>query len=337
MKILILFLMMLGTRVEAQVNFSFHGDADTAEFEETYGKFERGELALNKRLLSNYQIVFVQGLATNITHQIGRFLGPVISKQDGFLSPFWQQKRLLDKLGIPSQFAPINPNLGTEKNGDVIANTILEAFAFSQKKVILITQSKAGPDAITGLLNNPLVRSKLAGWLAYQPPHHGTYLADAPTNGSVSGFFIDKLFKLLQGSGLAIRDMRTDHRRRYMHRNREAIARVLTEVPVVTLVTDDVPLSSLTNYLLVPLKRQQSSVSFLAPFVHPIASHGGGINDGIAMVEGTCIEGGRSCVYLHGIDHFAAVMNTSPWKTPTERERLLIFQSLLHHLTQYLR
>jgi hypothetical protein len=110
--------------------------------------------------------------------------------------------------------------------------------------------------------------------------------------------------------------MRTDFRRAYMRDHEEQWRSIVARVPIVTLLTDDVPLADTKEYLLVPFRRTQNThVSFLAPFVGPIHDHGGGTNDGIAMVEGTCIEGGKECVYLHGIDHFAAVRNTSPWRT----------------------
>src|SRR5690606_33467270 len=107
-----------------------------------------------------------------------------------------------------------------------------------------------------------------------------------------------------------------------MARNRAPIEDLTRSLPLITLVTDEEPLSSLKDYLL-------GRTSFLSPFVKPIADNGGGLNDGIAMVEGTCLPGGRSCIYLHGIDHFAAVMNTSPYRTLSTKERLLIFQALL--------
>lgn len=330
----LLILLLLSGLSFAQENFSFHGGPDTTAFKTVYKAVEEGQESLKKEDLLKYQVVFVQGLSTDLTHKLGLHLGPIISEQAGFLSPFYQQKKFLKRIGVDSFFAPINPNESCEQNGKVIANFINRRFAASRKKIILITQSKAGPDVLHGLMGNPEAIQKIAGWIAYQPPHGGTLLADVPTSGRVRNEFIHLLFRTLKGSGLAIAQMRRDYRRSFMGKYKGEISSLLKHVPTVTLVTDDLPLNhpetgSLIDFLLIPVKGQSDTISFLAPFVRPLAEDGGGLNDGIATVNGTCLSGGRSCVYLHGIDHFAAVMNTSPYKTLSEKEREILFQSLL--------
>ena len=330
---LILIFLFLSSFLYAETSFTFHYDSETKAFQRIYNEIESGRVTLNRHFFSRYQIFFVQGLSTDVTHKLGSILGPVISEQEGLLSPFYQQKKLLDELNIPSAFIPLNPNDGCAKNGETIAR-FLSLKASQKKKVILITQSKAGPDVLHALVKYPDMMKYVAGWIAYQPPHSGTYLAEAPTNGPVRKGLINLLYKTLKGSGLAITEMRRDFRQTFMKKHADKVSTIYSRIPVITLVTDDLPLTesgSIYQYLAVPFFGQSDEISFLSPFVGPIDRNGGGLNDGIATVDGTCLLK-SDCIYLHGIDHFAAVMNTSPYKTLSKEERLLVFQALLQKM-----
>jgi hypothetical protein len=92
----------------------------------------------------------------------------------------------------------------------------------------------------------------------------------------------------------------------------------------VTLVTTESAVGW-TKYL---FSVRKAKIAFLAPFVKVISDRGGGPNDGIATIPGTCLPR-ATCFFVSGIDHFAAVMNTAPFKTPSPEERVTLFRTML--------
>jgi hypothetical protein len=181
------------------------------------------------------------------------------------------------------------------------------------------------------LIRHPEVRARIAGWVAYQPPHAGTVLSDLVQNSAELRPTGELVFGMLKGSSFTYQDMERGFRAGFNKTYRDEIERIPREFPIVTLVTSEEG-ASMDQYL----HGDKSKVAFLAPFVGPIAANGGGLNDGIASFEGTCLDG-ATCAYVPGIDHFAAVMNTSPYKSITKSERITMFRTLLDMLAHRIR
>jgi hypothetical protein len=280
------------------------------------------EPALFDRIrLKPFRVLLVPGLATDTTESIGRVTGPLgITAPEGFLSAFHQQRRWMDEAGVDYEVAPINRRGSCDDNGDAIVDAILR----SPKPVIVVTQSKGGVDTLHGLVRYPTALGKIAGWVAYQPPLAGSPLADLLQDRRAVRAGSNLLFRLMGGTGLALRDMTTSFRAEYKRLYAPEIERVIRAIPIVTLVTTEYA-SSWRKYL---FAKDRSDVAFLGPFVETIRLRGFGMNDGIATVEGTCLETAH-CVYLDGIDHFAAVMDTGPFKTLDRQSRVAMFRALL--------
>jgi hypothetical protein len=274
----------------------------------------------DRAALAPYKVLLVPGLATAITAEVGKLTGALhLTPRDGFLAPFHHQIAWMRKAGIDFEMVPMSTVAGCEENGRAIAAAIRR----SPKKVLLVSQSKGGVDILYALVRHPEVLGRLAGWAAYQPPHAGSILADLilQKGGRRLTYW---LFDLLRGSGLAIEDMTTAARKAFNAKHASAIERIARSLPIVTLVTTESAVGW-SRYLFSVRKGQ---FAFLAPFVKVIAERGGGPNDGIASVAGTCLRH-ATCFYIEGIDHFAAVMNTAPFKTLSPETRVTLFRTML--------
>ena len=295
----------------------------TSEFMAQVNQISERDSAIDRERLKSYQIVLVPGLVTDFTQKVGKVFGWLgITSKDGFLASFFQQSNWMHEASIYFEMAPINREGGCDENGEVIARVI----ATSAKPVILVSQSKAGADIMHALVHHPEIVDNIAGWVAYQPPHAGSILADIMQSETVLKYPSNLFVKTLGGTPLAFTDMTTTYRSKFNFANADRIKALTSAFPIVTLVTTATTVSW-ERYLL----GRNSSFSFLAPFVGVISEHDGGSNDGIATVKGTCIRN-SDCVYLTGIDHFAAVMNTSPFLGPSKVDRIALFRALLELL-----
>lgn len=285
-------------------------------------KENKDKLPILEKSLKAYKILLVPGLATDLTQKTGEITGLLgLTNQQGFLAPFHAQMIWLKKAGLDASMVTINRVGGCRENGEVIANAI----AGSVKPVILITQSKGGVDALHGLLRFPHVQKKIKKWIAYQPPILGTPLASIVQENLALNKPADGLLSLLKGTALTYEDMAVVYRTNYFTLFESEIKKLTDVVPTTVLVTLEKP-ASFTNYLL----EKPSRNAFLSPLVPVITSYNNEINDGIAMVKGTCLEKSR-CFFLDNVDHFAAVMDTSPYKGLTNEARVGLLQYLLYH------
>ena len=305
--------------------FAQAGENVTDEYQNTLSSIRAQESSLDRQRLSGFTIIFVPGIATDLTRVMGEATGNLgITPGTGFLAPFDQQMDWMIESHIDFQMAPINREGSCSANGDVIADTI----AGAGHPVILITQSKAGVDALYGMIRHPEIRKKIAGWVAYQPPFAGSPLADIVHEKSEFKIPTDLLLKVLGGTSVSYEDMETGIRQQFNHAHQNEIDEISHEFPIVTLITTEDP-STPTEYLF----EDKSKFGFLSPFVGPIQERGGGPNDGIALVAGSCLKY-ASCIYLHGLDHFAADMDTAPYKTLTRDERIALFRTMLEMLAR---
>jgi hypothetical protein len=300
----------------------------TAEFRSLYPTVARRDARLDRAALAPYKILLVPGLATSYTAQVGHITGLLhLTPKDGFLAPFHHPIQWMRRQGIDFEMVPMSTVQGCEENGRAIAAAIRR----SAKKVILVSQSKGGVDILYGLNRQPDLLSRVAGWVAYQPPHAGSILADILLEkpGRRATYW---LFDALEGSGLAVEDMTTRVRAAFNAKYAAQIQAIARAFPVVTLITTESP-ASWARYL---FSVNKSRIAFLAPFVQVIRDRRGGPNDGIATVAGTCLPG-AICFYVDGIDHFAAVMNTAPFKTLSPEWRVTLFRTMLSMVSRRLR
>lgn len=304
---------------------------ETVEFLRIAEGLKGREGSVDQEYLKPYRLLLVPGLVTDVTEEVGKFTEKLrLTPTPGFLSSFFQQREWMAASHIDFEIAPINRAGTCDENGDAIARAIAE----SPRPVILVTQSKGGVDTLHGLIRHPEVRAKVAGWVAYQPPHDGSILADMIQDHHALRGPTAAFLSLLRGTGLAIADMSTSSRRAYNEAHRFEIIGLTRTFPIVTLLTTETGASA-SRYLFGP----RASSAFLAPFIPVIAerdralSYSGlaGLNDGIASVHGTCLER-SACVYLTGIDHFDSVMNTAPFKSLASADRVSLFRAMVQML-----
>jgi hypothetical protein len=278
--------------------------------------------------LADYTLILVPALATDRSAQVGKLTGKLgLTPPEGFLDSFFQAKRFLDEVnqaGSPSidwVLAPINQEAGCDANGDTIAKTVLAA----TKKVIVVTQSKGGVDFLHGLIRHPEIHSRIAAWVAYQPPHAGSVLADLAESNVLDSLFDSAVFRLLSGSGQALLDMTTWVRAQYNKVHALEIAALPSKFPIVTLVTKASPVDPA-----IYAASDKKQFHFLTPFVKTIYDHGGGVNDGIASVRGTCLPGSACINWMdREIDHFESAMDTAPFVSLNESERVTLFRTMI--------
>lgn len=312
--ILNLFLLVISLRAEVKY---FSTDVNFFNKKENHGKLQ--ELEKN---LKAYKILLVPGLATDLTQKAGEITGLLgLTNAKGFLAPFYAQMAWLRSVGLDISMVSVNRVGGCMENGEVIANAI----ATSSKPVVLITQSKGGVDALHGLLRFPHLQKKIKKWIAYQPPILGTPLANIVQENLTLNKPVDGLLALLKGTALTYEDMTTVYRTNYFTLFESEIKKLVESVPTTILVTLEKP-ANFASYLL----EHPSKNAFLSPLVPVITNYNKEINDGIAMVKGTCLEKAR-CFFLDNVDHFAAVMDTAPYKGLSKEARVGLMQYLLYY------
>src|SRR5262245_451365 len=128
---------------------SFASEDITARYQELTRELPNRHPIFEKIRLKPYRILLVPGLATDTTEAFGRITGPLhLTAMEGFLASFYQQRKWMDEAGIDYEMAEINRLGSCDENGDAIVDAILR----SPKKVIVVTQSKAGVDALHGFV-----------------------------------------------------------------------------------------------------------------------------------------------------------------------------------------
>jgi hypothetical protein len=273
--------------------------------------------------LKKYRLLFLPGLATDITEHAGVITGGLgLTNSEGFLASFYVQLNWAKSIGLDARMSKINRVGSCDENGKVILQEILN----SPKEVIIISQSKAGVDFIHGLMSSlgqsDKIRKKLKLWLAYQPPMAGSPLADLVNSNLALDYPTRLLVELLKGSPLTYKEMSLKFRKNFNYYYEEELKKLTSEINMTTLVTQSGPVD-IFDYLENPNRN-----AFLGPLVNLIETKYHYPNDGIAIVKGTCIDGSK-CFYKYNVDHFNAVMDTAPYSGLNISERLQLFKFLL--------
>jgi hypothetical protein len=273
--------------------------------------------------LRNYRLLFLPGLATDITEKAGVLTGKLgLTNPEGFLASFYVQINWAKSLGIETRMSQINRLGSCDENGKVILEEILA----SKKPVLIISQSKAGVDFMHGLMTtvgqSAKLRHKIKAWIAYQPPFAGSPLADLVNDHIAIDYPTRGLVDLLKGTPLTYKEMSLKFRKNFNYYYEDEIKVITKQIPMTTLVTQTSTVDMM-DYLENPSRN-----NFLGPLVNLIESKYHLPNDGIAIVPGTCIDG-SNCYFKYNVDHFNAVMDTSPYSGFNISERLQIFKFLL--------
>jgi hypothetical protein len=107
-----------------------------------------------KEALSSYRIIIVRGIFTNIYSAVSRTLNSLHIPLDPLrLSCFSDQMEYFRENEIDYKDLEFTPEATPDRAGEMLVKEIKR----SPKKVILLTHSKGGVDALHGLINHPEV------------------------------------------------------------------------------------------------------------------------------------------------------------------------------------
>ncbi len=103
--------------------------------------------------------------------------------------------------------------------------------------VLLIAHSKGGLESLAALLD-PAAAARCSGFIALQSPFFGSPVADALTRRRPLDAAAAGLARLLRiGTGEGVRDLTTARRAAWMTAEADAIASLLTRLPIICLAT----------------------------------------------------------------------------------------------------
>jgi len=240
-----------------------------------------------------------------------------------------------------------NSQSGTVENGLAIA-AFLDGL--SNKSVTILSHSKGGLDTLQALLENRgLWNSTVTGWVALQPPFHGTPVAD-----NIPAALAGPLLSAFGGNQQSLLDLKTSVRQQYMSGRANAITELTRAIPVSscysTFTTS--PAQSIQNAavqfaqavlnanllqqiavivaanLLNPTKAVTESIALIRTRANQLAA---GVmsnvpmmglsnltmqeaNDGLVPVSSTALTGATAVQLNPQADHAGPVMDVTPFK-----------------------
>jgi hypothetical protein len=267
-------------------------------------------------LSRHYQIILLKG-----------FLGDLLPKR--FDSYFFDQMRWMREHGI--DFLRLEPDsgYGTQKlpqnNADAIENAVRAACRNRpDKRVILVSHSKGGIDALETLLHRTnLVDQELAGWIALQAPFWGTPVANWATENRVLNPLVENLLGgLFNGDRKVAASMTLEARNEYMNRNSEAILALTAKLDILNFASSSAP----------------GDASLFGPLRFAIDKIAKVPNDGLLPTRSEILKvsGLPCCAYIETahLDHIYAVLPLTPNKqaepsSTHKKQRIRIFSALL--------
>jgi hypothetical protein len=158
------------------------------------------------------------------------FLMP--ARNAGLTDYFSRQEEWLAEQGMDMQMAQSNTAASAARNAEWIAAYVDN----SSTSLCLITHSKGGVDVLTFLLNaNEEQISKVACWMALQPPLGGSPVADQVLASGDASAVSARTLHLLGGSLEAVRDLGTDRRQRVLTEHDENIRDLARRIPILSV------------------------------------------------------------------------------------------------------
>ncbi len=179
----------------------------------------------------DYQIILLKG-----------FLGDLLPER--FDSYFCDQMRWMRDHGIHYWRLEPDSGYGTQKlsqnNVDAIENAVRALHQQrSDKRIILVSHSKGGIDALETLLRrNELIGRQVAGWIALQAPFWGTPVANWATDNRVFNPLVERLLGgLFRGDRKVAASMTIEARTEYMNRHSEAILDLAAKLDILNFAS----------------------------------------------------------------------------------------------------
>ena len=240
-----------------------------------------------------------------------------------------------------------NTQSGAVDNGQAIAAYL---GGLSNKSVTIISHSKGGLDTLQALLENrSLWKTTVTGWVALQPPFHGTPVAD-----NIPAVLAGPLLSAFGGDQQSLLDLKTGVRQQYMSSRANVIAELTQAIPVTTCYSSFTtsPAQSIQNAVVELAQAvfnsnllQQIAVIVAANLLNPAQAAAEAValiraranqlvagvmddvpmmglsnltipeaNDGLVPVSSTALSGAATVQLTPQADHAAPVMDVTPFK-----------------------
>jgi hypothetical protein len=203
--------------------------------------------------LRRYKVLLVPGLFSNVDKSKLPVAGIFFSSAT---KPRYEEHMaVLRDLGVEYERLALQTESSVKTNGAEIA----AAVRASAKPVIILASSKAGLDVLDGLISDSGLAGKVRGVVMLQAPFRGTPVADRLIDDADESSFLGRILESLGGSIDCMADLTTERTSAYLRRNAAAIARLTSDVPVISVATwvdkkprgvQDTGLKPLRNYLL---------------------------------------------------------------------------------------
>ncbi len=158
------------------------------------------------------------------------FLMP--ARNAGLTDYFSRQEEWLAEQGMDMQMARSNTAASATRNAEWISAYVDD----SPTPLCLITHSKGGVDVLTFLLSADEEQlSKVACWIALQPPLGGSPVADQVLASGDASAVSARTLHLLGGSLEAVRDLGTDRRQRILIQHDQDIQDLARRIPILSV------------------------------------------------------------------------------------------------------
>lgn len=191
------------------------GDLDAVRVEEAFAPHHEKLQGVNVLMVPSF---------------LSDFLMP--ARNAGLTDYFSRQEEWLAEQGMDMQMADSNTAASAQENAAWIA-TYIDA---ASTPVCLITHSKGGVDVLTFLLSaNEEQLSRIACWIALQPPFGGSPVADQVlASGDASAVSAGTL-RLLGGSLESVRDLGTQRRQQKLSLHDKDIKQLSQRIPILSV------------------------------------------------------------------------------------------------------
>jgi hypothetical protein len=222
---------------------------------------------------------------------------------------FNEQRKWLQANKIQVQTAVIDSEDTVAENGADLA-LLIEA---AKKPLIIVSHSKGGMETLEALLQRPELRPKVKLWISLQTPFAGSEVADfVYSHESLRSASRKLLEDCWDGNLDSLKEMQTNLRLQYMHRNYIAIEKLSSEVRIIAVGSS------------IKEKGAPGGLPAMLPLVEIMNSRGAGPNDGLVSLFSSKLPGARF-QFIPQMDHADPVM-PFPGRT---YDRLGLFKSLI--------
>lgn len=173
------------------------------------------------KALQQYHFVMVRG-----------FLGEFIKM--GEQKYFDDQVKIFERYHISYSIAGVRSKFDEATNAKLIGGQLYSYILEAAKPVVLLTHSRGGLIVLRSLLNNPSLRTQVAGWIALQSPFDGVTFADNVASNVWTRAFATLYLNYHKIDADMMYEFTHNVRLNFMKQNTNQISQLLREMPIIT-------------------------------------------------------------------------------------------------------